>query len=121
MIANNDHTTLQPLVLGDNLAQGMRRVLFHMEKIAHTIHAYVKYQQKFNQAIQNHDHISPFFAIPTLMNLDVFMKGVLLDVDVASKTEIDMLKHATNLAAVKSKYYYESGTKWIGSTYNKTN
>jgi len=121
LIANNDHTTLQPMVLGDNLAAGLRRVLFHMEKIAHTFHAYVKYQQKFNHAIANHDHISPFFAIPTLMNLDVFMKGLMLDIDTASKTETDMLKHATNIAGVKSKYFYESGTKWIGSTNNKTN
>tara|TARA_Y100001938_G_scaffold149625_1_gene237076 strand:+ start:1160 stop:2575 length:1416 start_codon:yes stop_codon:yes gene_type:complete len=121
LIANNDHTTLQPLVLGDNLAEGMKRVMFHVEKIAQSMHSYIKYQQKFNQAIANHDHVSPFFALNSLLNLDVFMKGLTLDVDVASKVEVDMLKHSHNLAAVKSKYFYDSGSKYIGSPNNKTN
>lgn len=121
LIANNDHTTLQPLVLGDNLADGMKRILFHVYRIAESMHTYIKYQQKFNQAIANHDHVSPFFALNSLLNLEVFMKGLQLDVDVASKVEVDMMKHAHNLAAVKSKYFYDSGSRWIGSKNNKTN
>ena len=121
LIANNDHTTLQPLVLGDNLADGMKRVLYHLEKIAQSMHSYIKYQQKFNQAIANHDHVSPFFALNSLLNMDVFMKGLTLDVDIASKVEVDMLKHSHNVAAVKSKYFYDSGSKYIGSPNNKTN
>ena len=49
------------------------------------------------------------------------MKGLTLDVDIASKVEVDMLKHSHNVAAVKSKYFYDSGSKYIGSPNNKTN
>ena len=121
LIANNDHTTLQPLVLGDNLAEGLRRVLYHVEAMAHTFHAYVKFQQKFNQALQSHTHNSPFFGIPTTESIMVLWSGFQLDLEVASRTEVDMLKHGSNVAGVKSKYFYESGTKWIGSSNNKTN
>jgi|6_EtaG_2_1085325.scaffolds.fasta_scaffold10647_2 hypothetical protein len=121
LIANNDHTTLQPLVLGDNLAEGMRRVLHHVEAISHTFHAFVKFQLKFNQALQKHTHNSPFFGIFTTESFEAMWKGFQLDLEIACRTEVDMLKHGSNLAGVKSKYFYESGTKWIGSSNNKTN
>ncbi len=121
LISNNDHTTLQPLVLGDNLAEGMRRLMFHLEKIAYTMHLYIKYQTKFNQAIQNHKHHSPFYGKNTTKSLETMQAGLQLDLEIASQIETDLMKHSSNLAGVKSKYFYDSGSKYIGSPNNKTN
>lgn len=60
IIAMNDHTTLQPMVLGLRLTDLLGKMLDQISAVAKVSHAAAKYQMKMNQAVQNHTHISPF-------------------------------------------------------------
>ena len=56
LVAMNKVDTLQPMVLGDNLQLALVTILNNLEALAKIFHGYVKYQMKYNQALQQHTH-----------------------------------------------------------------
>jgi len=121
LIAMNNVDTLQPLVLGDNLQLALTIMLDNMEALAEVMHAYIKYQMKFNQSVQTHTHLSPFFAKPTLTSEAVIAGGIQCDIATASKTELSILKHITNIQGIKHNFLTDSGESFINSRLNKAN
>ena len=121
LIAMNDPKTLQPIVLGDNLQLALITILNHLESLAKIMHGYTKYQMKFNQAVSNHTHMSPFFARGTLKSHTAAAAGIVADIEMAANTELSILKHITNLQGVKHNFLSESGETFINSRLNKVN
>ena len=117
----NDVNKLQPLVLGDNLQLALTIVLDNIEALAQITHAYIKYQMKYNQAVSQHTHHSPFFARPTLPSETTIAGNIQCDIETASKTELSILKHITNLQGIKHNFLTESGESFINSRLNKAN
>ena len=112
---------LQPIVLGDNLQLALITVLDNVEALAKILHGYMKYQMKYNQALQTHTHVTPFFGIEALPSKRAMMSGIQCDVETASRSEISLLKHITNLQGVKHNFLVESGENFINSRNNKSN
>ena len=121
LVAMNDVESLQPLVLGDNLQLALTIILDNIEAVAEIMHAYMKYQMKFNQAVQQHTHTAPFFARPTLASETVLGAGIQCDISTASKSELSILKHITNIQGVKHNFLTDSGDSFINSRLNKAN
>ena len=121
LIAMNDISKLQPIPLGDNLQELLMRMIRKNEALAKVVHAWMKYQLKFNQALATHTHLSPFFALPTTPSEAAVAAGTQQMVEQTTKTELSMLKHLTNLAGIKHNYLSESGDKYINSELNKVN
>ena len=121
LMANNDEEGLQPIPVGNNLAQSIYELSEHLESLAKVFHGYLKYQMKFNQAVSKHTHIAPFFAKPTLASEQCKAAGQLVDVEHLSKTELSILKHITNLAGFRSNYLTRKGKNYINSRFNMTN
>ena len=121
LIANNDVSNLQPLVLGNNLQMALTIILDNLEALAKITHGYIKYQMKYNQAVSKHTHHSPFFARPTLPSETVIAGNVQCDIETASKTELSILKHITNIQGIKHNFLIPSGDSFINSRLNKAN
>lgn len=121
IIAMNDHTTLQPMVLGLRLTDLLGKMLDQISAVAKVSHAAAKYQMKMNQAVQNHTHISPFFGLPTLPSKQAIAGGVKCDIEIATKTELSTVKEMTNLTNMKTNYLTEGGDNSILSRLNKVN
>ena len=121
LMANNDEEALQPIPVGNNLAQCIHELSKHLEGLAKMFHGYLKYQMKFNQAVSKHTHLSPFYAKPTLPSQSCQASGMLVDIEHLSKTELGILKHLTNLAGFRNNYLTTKGKQYINSRFNKTN
>jgi hypothetical protein len=121
LIAMNDTTTLQPMVLGNNLQTALITMLDKISDLAKIMHGYIKYQMKYNQALQQHTHITPFFGLPTLPSEVAIIGGIQCDIETATKTELSVLKHLTNLQGMKHNFFVESGESFINSRLNKVN
>ena len=121
IVAMNDITTLQPMVLGQNLTSLLAKMIDNISAVAKVAHAATKYQMKMNQAIQNHVHISPFFGLPTLPSKQAIAGGIKCDTDIATKTELSTVKELTNLTNTKSNFLSGSGENYILSRLNKVN
>jgi hypothetical protein len=121
LIAMNDIDTLQPIVLGDNLQLALITVINNVEALAKITHGYIKYQMKYNQALQQHTHNSPFYGISTLPSGPAITAGIKCDIETAANTELSILKHITNLQGVKHNFLTDSGESFINSRLNKVN
>jgi hypothetical protein len=121
LIANNDIGSLQPIVLGDNLQLGLITILNNVEALAKIMHGYIKYQMKYNQALQQHTHVSPFYGITTLASEPAVIAGIKCDIETGANTELSILKHITNLQGVKHNFLTDSGESFINSRNNKVN
>ena len=121
LMANNDEEGLQPIPVGNNLAQAIFELSKHLESLGKIFHGYLKYQMKYNQAIAKHTHISPFYAKPTLPSQQCKAGGMLADIEHISKTELSILKHLTNLSGFRNNYLTRKGKNYINSRFNMTN
>jgi hypothetical protein len=121
LMANNDEEGLQPIPVGNNLAQALFELSKHLESLGKIFHGYLKYQMKFNQAVSKHTHFSPFFGKPTLKSQQCKAAGMLVDIEHISKTELGVLTQLTNLAGYRNNYLTMKGKNYINSRFNKTN
>ncbi len=121
LMAMNDHKSLQPLVLGDNLEIALTTIVDAVESVMQIFHAHMKYQMKFNKAITNHTHHSPFFGIPTTPSPALIPAGLQCDLETMIRTELSVTTHSTNLAGIRTNYLTAAGDNYICSELNKTN
>ena len=121
IVAMNDTKTLQPMVLGKNLIELLDKLIGQVEDVSNWNHANIKYQMKMNQAMQQHVHLSPFFALPTTQSPQAAAGGIQCDIETMTKTELSAMKQSTNLQGMRHNYLTESGEKYINSKLNKVN
>ena len=121
LVAMNDTESLQPMVLGKNLIDLLDMIITQIEGLANINNAARKYQMKFNQALQQHVHLSPLFAVPTTQSPQAMAGGIQCDIETMIKTELSDLKQSTNLQGIRHNYLTESGDKYINSKLNKVN
>lgn len=121
LIAMNKTNTLQPIVLGDNLQQLLITIVDNISSVSKVLHGYTKYQMKMNQALQNHTHLSPFYALPTTISQIAMAGGIKCDIETSMKTELSVVKQLTNIQGIKHNYLTESGENFINSRLNKVN
>ena len=121
LIAGNDDSNLQPLVLGDNVNESLQKLSDHIDKLAGILSTAITYQMKFNAKTALHTHLSPFFGSPTTPSQTLVPAGTQVAMDLGAKTLKDLVKFRTNVKFHKQTYYAVSGKKYINSTFNTTN
>ena len=121
IVAMNDVSTLQPMVLGDNLEAALNNMANYIQSLTEIFHAYVKYQMKFNHEVGKHKHKGFFYTREGLKSMEVTAANIQCDVEQVSKTELSVLKQITNLQGFKSNFLFPSGDSYINSRLNKVN
>lgn len=121
LIANNDSSDMQPMPKGDNLVEAFDTLIDYIEELNGVVMTFLKTQQKFNDAISDHTHFSPFFGLES--SLDPFLyvdhKAVLLQQYL--QTEQGLKFNINNLESWKTKFVRASGKKYINSYYHYLN
>ena len=121
LIAGNDDSDLQPLVLGNNVNESLKKLSDFVDKLAGIVSSAITYQMKFNQDVMTHVHISPFFGIQTAPSETLIPSGVEVMKNHGVKTIPDIVKFRTNIKFHKQTFYAVSGKKYINSGFNNTN
>ena len=127
LIAGDDNDDVQPLVKGDNLCRSMKRLRDHINKLSGLLSKFIEHQQKFNEAIMQHTHHSPFLGIPTFFDFETVMpEGTKATVKTIKDIQVGVVKHKTNMHGWASNWFSKSGgskknKKFICSEHNHTN
>ena len=122
LIANNNDEDLQPLVKGKNLVLGLKSLTRHIHDLNNIVKNFLLFQMKFNKAVQDHVHVSPFWGddCAPSSNLSMF-DGPLNMKNLQEIVDEDTKKFKRNLIGFEMKYLKDSGKKYINSEYNNTN
>jgi len=122
LIAGNDDTDLQSIPKGENLAEALKRITHHLDKLNGIVDAFLMTQMEYNEALLGHFHYSPFFAVPTTPSIDVVVpKGVKTLINQLAKVKRSLVMHKVNLKTFEMTYLTPAGGKYINSRYNSTN
>lgn len=121
IIAGNDESDVQPMVLGDNASQAMEALVEQVDNLAGIVDSLVMIQFEYNQYIANHWHSSPFFAVPTAPSEVLVPAGNKACMDLLQKVKRSILNFKINLASYKITYLNQVGEKFICSRANKVN
>lgn len=121
IIAGNNDSDLQPMVKGRNLADALKRMVHHMDKLNGIVDSLLMAQMTFNAALTHHFHFSPFFGLPTTPSPPVMAAGMKTMVDHLFQTKRSLIMHKVNLSLYKQNYFSPFGGKYINSRYNNCN
>lgn len=120
IIALNDDSNLQPMVLGDNLVDCINEIIDEINKLQNRTAYFIKAQQDFNNKLSNHVHISPFSAIPTLPAAELMLENMKLTVKKLLNHDKGFYFQMANFNGIKTKYLSNTPDS-IKSKYNKVN
>ena len=121
IIAGNDDTELQPMVLGENLEECMNKMVDIMQSLIGNVQSYMNYQSKFNSQIMTHHHISPFFGAPTTPSEALIPAGINVMREQIGKTMQALTTQRFNMNNFKITYLSKAGAKYINSKFNNVN
>ena len=122
LIAGNDDTDLQPLVKGNDLADGLMQLADLVNSLNGILVGFMNSQMSYNQSVMKHYHYSPFFGQPTTPALDTLMiDGVNTALDQVSVSLADAALNKINLTNWKFNYCEPAGSLYINSRMNNTN
>ena len=127
LIAMNDTTNLQAMVLGENLRELLQKLIENIKNLSTYVHAASDYQMKFNQEVAKHTHISPFNARPTKKSETLIAAGQISDIEKITKTDLSVMKNLSNKVGALINYIEPTGQKengdkaYILSDLNKCN
>lgn len=120
LIAGNDDSNLQPLLLGNNTNESLNKLTDYVSKLSGIVQDVITYQMKYNMKIQTHTHITAFFGTPTAPSEVLLTAGIDAAIDLGKCTK-NLIKFRTNLKFHKQTYYAVSGKKYINSSFNNVN
>jgi hypothetical protein len=120
IIALNDESTLQPMVLGDNLVNCLTDLIKEVDAIQSRLHDFVVEQQKFNDKVATHVHVSNFPGTPTLPAAETMIQNLQLTFKKLINQDMGIYLQKSNFASIKNQYLVNPKSS-IKSNYNKVN
>ena len=122
LVANNDVTSLQPMVKGANLVQAIQELDDRLKEISTQLLNHIKDQNSFNLEVMKHTHLGSGTRGP----ITTFVSPTLVPPGVQSTLNtmeaiIDNLKQRINLELFEYKYLSGVTQSAINSKYNKVN
>lgn len=121
LIANNRANELQPIPKGDNLREALVKLANHVGDLNSIVERLLKEQDRFNKALKDHIHFSPFFGMTTSPSPECQLHGQLTVWQHMFISKTDLRLHKTNLNSWRNNYIEKRGKGYINSHYNKVN
>lgn len=121
LIANNHSPSLQPMPKGKNLAHALSRLTNHVHELNGIVERLLKEQDRFNKALKDHTHFSPFFGMMTSPSPECQLHGQLTVWQHLVIGKVDLRLNRTNLTNFEQNYLIPGGKGYINSYYNKVN
>lgn len=122
LVANNDATTLQPMVKGANLVQAIQDLNDRLKEISSQLLNHIKDQNSFNLEVMQHTHEGscPVGPVNTFASLSLIPEGIQSSLNYMEAI-LDNTKYRTNSELFEFKYLSGVGSESINSKYNKVN
>ncbi len=119
LIANSNEKDLQPLVKGENLEKALDSIYERLQALHEAVMDTTLQNIKLATSLATHTHVSPIG--PTTPSLDL-VPSVLNNVTKNAQSGlVNMFKSRMNLLFDEVDYTCSLGSKYINSTYNRTN
>ena len=118
--ADSKEPDIQPLVKGDNLVMGLKRLNAHILDLSGIVLGFLTSQIIYNTAIMGHTHFSPFYALPTTPSTQCFVAGASTVLYQTETSWLDDLYNKCNLTMWQLEYLTDAGTGFINSRHNDT-
>lgn len=120
LIALNDDSTLQPMVLGDNLVNCIDKCLTEVDSLQNRLNSFITEQQKFNDQLASHVHVSNYPGSSTLPAANVMLQNLSLSFKKIINQDMGIYLQKTNIAGIKNEFLLNPNTS-IRSKHNKVN
>ena len=121
LIANNDNTGLQPIPLGDNLEGALIELKSLLFDLTGIVGAFAEQQHKFDIALANHIHSSPFFGIPTTPSPSCITQGNICQTMIATEVIAGLANLSVKIKDYEETYLGANPLFPIKSSNNKVN
>ena len=121
LIAGNDDTNLQPMVLGTNLELALTNMVNYMDQLAGVMNTMLHHQSIFNTELATHFHFSPFQSQPTTLSPSCDSAGMATLINHLSQVKRSLVFYKTNMTTFAETYLTQKGKLYINSRYNNTN
>ncbi|MDP3986877.1 MAG: hypothetical protein Q8P81_01485 [Nanoarchaeota archaeon] len=121
IIAGNDESTIQSMVLGENLSIQQGEMIGLLDSLAGIVDSFLMSQFEFDRIVSDHHHISPYFAIPTTPSESLIPAGQKHSLEMLEKIKRSLLNFKINLGIHKTNYLEQISEKFICSRLNKVN
>jgi hypothetical protein len=120
LIANNDDSNLQQMVLGNSLASCLEELITEIDKLQNRVGEFIDQQQIFNDKIANHTHYSLGLVEETTISPQLAVQNGLLKVKKFLSFDVGYYLQKTNFIYLINKYL-QNGKSSILSKYNRVN
>ncbi len=120
LIANNDDSSLQPMVLGNNMVECVNALINEMDNVQNRIQSFINEQSKYNAKIAKHTHYSPFFGKPNTIDPSIAVQNSTMTISNLLNVELPYYFQKANFDALR-QIYLQNGKKSIRSKYNRVN
>jgi hypothetical protein len=120
LIALNDDSTLQPMVLGDNLVNCIDKCLTEVDSLQNRLNSFITEQQKLNDQLATHVHVSTFPGTPTLPAINVMLQNLTVLFKKIINQDMGIYLQKSNIAGIKNEFLLNPNTS-IRSKHNKVN
>lgn len=121
LIANNDSSNLQPMLLGKNTVDFLEELVEEVDKLSNRIEFFIDEQQKFNDAVATHTHYTLLIGQPTTFSPQLAIKNGNLIIKKLFNVDVGYYFQKVNFTGLVTKYLYPNGSNSIISKYNRVN
>ena len=122
LIAGNDDSGLQPLVLGDNLVTCLNQLTDHITKLNGIVDSFLMIQMQFNAVSTAHFHQSPFGGLPTSPSIPMIPVGISTMLQHLLMTKMSIIMNKASLETFRANYITAGHNDgYILSRYNNLN
>ncbi len=122
IIAGNDDTNLQPMVLGDNTTDCLNEIFDLIDELVGDFQSYITYQLKFNAEIMQHTHMQTEYpGMLTTPSPTLIPAGTTCIAEQTGKTMMALSAVRTNMKMIKFNYLNKASPMYISSKFNNVN
>ena len=111
---------LQPIPLGENLVEAIKRVLSEIEDLSGRFDSFVGAQMGYNRAISTHTHIAAGFGAPTLPDPVLIGENISKSIKMYIESRSTEWTQQLNLSGFRRDFLKETGEYYICSRMNRT-
>lgn len=122
LIANNDDSKLQPMVLGENVVNLFTELITEIDNLQNRLQSFIDEQQKYNDEIATHTHmyVHGNTARKTSISTNLALKDGFLIIKKLIDIDVGYYFQKYNFKGLIGKYL-DNGESSIKSKYNRVN
>lgn len=122
LVTQDPKNNMQPIPKGDNLSKALEELARQLDLLSGIVVNFVQIQNKYNNMVALHTHISPFFGITVPPSIDLQPANIEQNLSIISETINDTLEFKMGyLNKFKNDYLSSTSETYINSRFHHLN